>query len=45
MDVGEKFEKLQLERMSQEDPDSIPFYNAKKNVYSKTKSSKLLNAH
>ncbi|KAI8807050.1 P-loop containing nucleoside triphosphate hydrolase protein [Cladochytrium replicatum] len=30
MDIGEKFDKLQLERMSQEDPDSLPFYNARK---------------
>jgi kinesin family protein 6/9 len=28
MDIGEKFEKLHLERVSQEDPSSIPFYNA-----------------
>lgn len=32
MDVGEKFDKLQLERMISEDPDAIPFYNAKKNT-------------
>ncbi|KAJ3120648.1 Kinesin-like protein kif9 [Nowakowskiella sp. JEL0407] len=32
MDVGEKFEKLQLEKMSFEDPDSLPFYNARKNT-------------
>ena len=31
MDVGEKFDKLQLERMSQEDPDSYAYYIAKKN--------------
>ena len=31
LDIGEKFDRLQLERMSQEDPDSLPFYNAKKN--------------
>lgn len=32
MDIGEKFDRLQLERMSQEDPDSLPFYNARKNT-------------
>lgn len=31
LDIGEKFDRLQMERMSQEDPDSLPFYNAKKN--------------
>ncbi len=28
MDIGEKFEKLHLERVSNEDPNSVPFYNA-----------------
>lgn len=32
LDVGEKFDRLQIERMSQEDPDSLPFYNARKNT-------------
>ncbi|KAJ3300830.1 Kinesin-like protein kif9 [Borealophlyctis nickersoniae] len=32
MDIGEKFDRLQMERMSQEDPDSVPFYNARKNT-------------
>ncbi|KAJ3132541.1 Kinesin-like protein kif9 [Physocladia obscura] len=32
MDIGEKFDRLQLEKMSQEDPDSLPFYNARKNT-------------
>lgn len=32
LDIGEKFDRLALERMSQEDPDSLPFYNAKKNI-------------
>lgn len=32
LDIGEKFDKLQLERLSLEDPDSLPFYNAKKNM-------------
>ncbi|TPX60633.1 hypothetical protein SpCBS45565_g07442 [Spizellomyces sp. 'palustris'] len=32
MDIGEKFDRLQMERMSQEDPDSLPFYNARKNT-------------
>ena len=32
LDIGEKFDRLQLERMSQEDPDSLPYYNAKKNT-------------
>lgn len=31
LDIGEKFDRLQMERMSLEDPDSLPFYNAKKN--------------
>ena len=30
VDVAEKFDKLQNERMSHEDPDSLPFYNARK---------------
>ena len=28
MDIGEKFEKLHLERVTNEDPNSVPFYNA-----------------
>ena len=32
MDVGEIFDRLQMERMSKEDPDSLPYYNAKKNT-------------
>ncbi|KAJ3032119.1 UNVERIFIED_CONTAM: Kinesin-like protein kif9 [Siphonaria sp. JEL0065] len=32
MDIGEKFDRLQLEKMSQEDPDSLPYYNARKNT-------------
>lgn len=32
LDIGEKFERLQVERMSQEDPDSLAFYSAKKNA-------------
>ncbi|KAJ1555029.1 Kinesin-like protein kif9, partial [Cladochytrium tenue] len=32
MDIGERFERLQFERMSQEDPDSLPYYNARKNT-------------
>ena len=32
LDIGEKFDKLQFERMSHEDPDSLPYYNAKKNT-------------
>nr|KAJ3415963.1 Kinesin-like protein kif9 [Polyrhizophydium stewartii] len=32
LDIGEKFDRLQMERMSQEDPDSLPYYNAKKNT-------------
>jgi kinesin family protein 6/9 len=31
LDIGEKFDRLQMERMALEDPDSLPFYNAKKN--------------
>jgi kinesin family member 6/9 len=26
LDIGEKFDRLALERMSQEDPDSLPLY-------------------
>ncbi|KAI8922216.1 P-loop containing nucleoside triphosphate hydrolase protein [Powellomyces hirtus] len=36
MDIGEKFDRLQMARMSQEDPDSLPFYNARKNSVRKT---------
>jgi kinesin family protein 6/9 len=32
LDIGEKFDRLQLERMSAEDPDSLAYYNAKKNT-------------
>ncbi|KAJ3248926.1 Kinesin-like protein kif9 [Chytriomyces hyalinus] len=32
MDIGEKFDRLQLEKMSLEDPDSLPYYNARKNT-------------
>jgi kinesin family protein 6/9 len=32
LDIGEKFDRLQIERMSAEDPDSLPYYNAKKNT-------------
>jgi kinesin family protein 6/9 len=32
LDIGEKFDKLQMERMAQEDPDSLAFYTAKKNT-------------
>ena len=31
MDVGEKFDKLQLERILKEDPESYAFYNARRN--------------
>ncbi|KAJ3110306.1 Kinesin-like protein kif9 [Phlyctochytrium bullatum] len=41
MDIGEKFDKLQIEKMSQEDPDSLPFYNARKNT--ERKKMKLAN--
>ncbi|KAJ3332232.1 Kinesin-like protein kif9 [Blyttiomyces sp. JEL0837] len=40
MDIGEKFDRLQMERMSQEDPDSLPFYNARKNTERRTLKSK-----
>ncbi|KAI8590910.1 P-loop containing nucleoside triphosphate hydrolase protein [Geranomyces variabilis] len=36
MDIGEKFDRLQMARMSQEDPDSLPFYNARKNSVRKS---------
>jgi kinesin family protein 6/9 len=32
LDIGEKFDRLQMERMSAEDPDSLPYYNARKNT-------------
>lgn len=32
IDIGEKFDRLQSERMSHEDPDSLPYYNARKTV-------------
>ncbi|KAJ3227570.1 Kinesin-like protein kif9 [Clydaea vesicula] len=32
IDIGEKFDKIQSERMSHEDPDSLPYYNARKNT-------------
>jgi hypothetical protein len=32
MDIGERFDRLQIEKMSQEDPDSLPYYNARKNT-------------
>lgn len=32
LDIGEKFDRLAMEKMSQEDPNSLPFYNAKKNT-------------
>ncbi|KAI8822057.1 P-loop containing nucleoside triphosphate hydrolase protein [Fimicolochytrium jonesii] len=35
LDIGEKFDRLQMARMSQEDPDSLPFYNARKNTIRK----------
>lgn len=40
MDIGEKFDRLQMERMSQEDPDSLPYYNAKKNIERRITKSK-----
>ena len=36
LDIGEKFDRLALDRMSQEDPSSFPFYNAKKTAERKT---------
>ncbi|KAJ1338941.1 hypothetical protein BSLG_006576 [Batrachochytrium salamandrivorans] len=32
LDIGEKFDILQMERMSKEDPDSLPYYNARKST-------------
>ncbi|KAJ3093130.1 Kinesin-like protein kif9 [Quaeritorhiza haematococci] len=32
LDIGEKFDKLQMERMSNEDPDSLPYYNARRKM-------------
>ncbi|KAI9361218.1 P-loop containing nucleoside triphosphate hydrolase protein [Zopfochytrium polystomum] len=40
MDIGEKFDRLQVERMSQEDPDSLPYYNARKNTERKLQRGK-----
>ena len=35
MDIGEKFEKLHLARVTNEDPNSVPFYNALRKVGAK----------
>jgi kinesin family protein 6/9 len=32
IDIGEKFDRMQSERMSHEDPDSVPYYNARREV-------------
>jgi kinesin family protein 6/9 len=32
IDIGEKFDRLQSERMSHEDPDSVPYYNARREI-------------
>lgn len=48
LDFGEKFEKLQLERIYQEDPDSVAYYSARKAMESKliyhSKSSNQFNS-
>jgi hypothetical protein len=31
MDISEKFDKMQFERLLKEDPESVAFYNAKRN--------------
>ncbi|KAJ3181557.1 Kinesin-like protein kif9 [Gaertneriomyces sp. JEL0708] len=45
MDIGEKFDKLQMERMSQEDPDSVAFYTAKKNSERKLTKGQRVRKH
>ena len=35
LDYGEQFEKMELEKITAEDPDSVSFYNATKSVASR----------
>lgn len=39
MDYQEKFEKMNLEKVIAEDPESSAFYNARKNVYGINKAA------
>ena len=36
MDDGEKFDRLEVERVMAEDPDSLAYHNAAKNVFRRT---------
>ena len=36
MDDGEKFDRLEVERVMSQDPDSLAFHNAAKNVFRRT---------
>ena len=36
MDDGEKFDRLEMERVMSQDPDSLAFHNAAKNVFRRT---------
>lgn len=42
LDDGEKFDKMELEKLMQEDPDSVSFYNAKKATAAAKKKSGLV---
>ncbi len=42
LDIGEKFDRLQMERMALEDPDSLPFYNAKKSSLKALKKAPII---
>ena len=41
MDDGEKFDRLEVERVMSQDPDSLAFHNAAKNVFRRTTVSPL----
>lgn len=40
LDEGERFERLEMQRVAEEDPDSLPFYIAKKNSMQQMKNAK-----
>ena len=40
LDDGEQFDKLERERIQNDDPESLSFYNARKNAFSKTANKK-----
>ena len=39
LDVGEAFERLEMERVAAEDPDSLAYFNAQKKLHSTMKST------